>query len=400
MFGVKGGFDIVIGNPPYVLINKELFRAFYERFYKHQEGKIDLYRLFIEKGIALCSEKGAVSYITPNTFLSIKNCAKLRRFMMDGNSIIFIDNYDESVFEASVNSIVFLLLKGFASNIINIHLHTLQGIDSTQIEVSKVKAEPLCEISINADKAAFLIKEKILAKSILLSDVEGIEMCLGAQPYHNTIHTSEEMKTKFLHCDYQKNENYVRDFGGKHFSKFVVDKMPEKWIDYSANFYTKPDRRFFNGPRIVVREIPSVTLICAYIESFALFNKSVFIIRSTSADTNIKYLLAILNSRVIGYYIASFGDKSKQSLFPRVSMKMLKKIPIPITEHIQQRQIIALVDMIIREKADDSNADTKGIEDKIDNLVYHIYSLTYDEVLIIDPDTSITREEYDNYKAD
>ena len=109
MFGVKGGFDIVIGNPPYVLINKEIFKKNYEWYYKHQEGKIDLYRLFIEKGLSLCSTKGSLSYITPNTFLSIKNCAKLRRHMLDGNSIVFIDNYDESVFEASVNSIVFLL---------------------------------------------------------------------------------------------------------------------------------------------------------------------------------------------------------------------------------------------------------------------------------------------------
>ena len=219
-------------------------------------------------------------------------------------------------------------------------------------------------------------------------------MCLGAQPYHNTIHTEEQMKSKFLHSDYQINENYVRDNGGKHFTKYVVDKMSNKWVDYSADFYTKPDRKFFEGPRIVVREIPANTLICAYIEVFALFNKSVFNIRCASPNVSIKYILSILNSKAVGYYIASFGDKSKQTLFPRVSMKMLKQIPIPIATQEQQQSIVDMVNVILRTKEINPSVDTKDIENKIDSQVFHLYGLTYDEILIIDPETPITREEY------
>ncbi|MBQ8958046.1 MAG: Eco57I restriction-modification methylase domain-containing protein [Bacteroidales bacterium] len=394
MFGVKGGFDVVIGNPPYVLIGKDVFKILYEKFYKYQEGKIDLYRLFIEKGLYLCSEKGCLSFITPNTFLSIKNCAKLRRFIIDKNSIEFIDNYDESVFEASVNSIVFLLLKDSVTDAIAVHLHSAQGTSSVQLDTTRIKSTSLYEIPINADNAAFFIKEKMQKDSSLLNDVDGIEMCLGAQPYHNSIHTAEEMKSKFLHSDYRVNDNYVRDYGGKHFSKYVINKLPSKWIDYGAEFYTKPARRFFDGPRIVIREIPSNTLICAYIETFALFNKSVFNIRSYSSRTNLKYILAILNSKAVGYYIASFGDKSNQTLFPRVSMKMLKQIPIPSVIQEKQNTIIDLVNNILKAKEADPAADTKDLEDKIDLLVYHLYGLTYDEVLIIDPETPITREEY------
>ena len=395
MFGVKGGFDIVIGNPPYVLINKEIFKKDYEWYYKHQEGKIDLYRLFIEKGLSLCSTKGSLSYITPNTFLSIKNCAKLRRHMLDGNSIVFIDNYDESVFEASVNSIVFLLLKGIEKNAIEVNLHSANGVESLQIDTLKVKSSPLCEISINADDIAFQIKEKMIKQSSLLNEINGIEMCLGAQPYHNTIHSPEEMQSKFLHSDYQLNSHYVRDYGGKHFTKYFVDKLPNRWIDYSAEFYTKPARKYFEGPRIVVREIPSNTLICAYIESFALFNKSVFIIRSNSSSIDLKYIIAILNSKAIGYYIASFGDKSKQTLFPRVSMKMLKQIPIPSISSGKQQPLIDLVDNILNKKTENPNADTSSVEHQIDHIVYHLYGLTYDEVLIIDPNPPFTREEYE-----
>ena len=385
------GFDIVIGNPPYVLINKELFRKTYERLYKYQQGKIDLYRLFIEEAIYLCCSHGVISYITPNTFLSITNCTELRKFLMEGNSFLFIDNYDESVFDASVNSIVFLMAKGKTYRSIEVNLHSTSGVKSFELDVRKIKENPLCEININANDVAIQIKDKMLSYSSLLKDINGIEMCLGAQPYHNTIHTKEEMKSKFLHSDHQVNENYVRDYGGKHFSKYIVDKRPNNWIDFSAEFYTKPNLRFFKGPRIVVREIPSSTLICTYIEDFALFNKSVFIIRCSVSNFNLKYLLAVLNSKAVGYYIASFGDKSNQTLFPRVSMKMLKQIPIPTTSNVQS--IVNIVDSILEKKR--RSEDTSELEQKIDLLIYHLYGLTYDEVLIIDPETSITREEYE-----
>lgn len=391
MFGVKGGFDIVIANPPYVLISKTDFKQIYEKAYYYQEGKIDLYRLFIEKGLYLSTINGIISFITPNTFLSIKNCAKLRRYMMDGNSFTFIDNYDESVFEASVNSIVFQLIKKTDSNIIRVNLHTINGTESIDINIQKIKKSPFCEITINADDYAYQIKEKMIASSTLLKDISGIEICLGAQPYHNTIHTEEEMKTRFLHSDYQLNSNYVLDYGGKHFSKYIIDKEPNRWIDYSAEFYTKPDQRFFEGSRIVVREIPADTLICAFIERFALFNKSVFIIRCRNTFLNMKYVLAILNSKAIGYYVSSFGDKSKQTLFPRVSMKMLKQLPIPNNGNCDK--IVGLVDSIIEFKR--TKKDTSLLEQQIDLLVYQLYGLSYDEVLVVDPETKITREEYE-----
>ena len=111
-------------------------------------------------------------------------------------------------------------------------------------------------------------------------------------------------------------------------------------------------------------------------------------------NVNLKYILSILNSKAVGYYISSFGDKSKQTLFPRVSMKMLKQIPIPIATLGQQQPIIDLVNSILKAKETNPSANTKDLEDKIDFLVYHLYGLTYDEVLIVDPETPITREEY------
>ena len=380
----KQGFDIVIGNPPYVLIDKSIFTKDYSRDYLYQEGKIDLYRLFIEKSIGLTRDKGVISFITPNTFLSIKNCTKLRKFLLSENSFMFIDSYDESIFEASVNNVIYLLIKGVHLDNININIHNSNSIKSYKLSVNNVLDDPTYQVMINADQDAFSIREHMTKHAILLDKIDGIEMCLGAQPYHNTIHTKEQMDQKFLHADYKVNNNYVQDFGGKHFSRYVVDGHPKRWIDYSAEFYTKPDKRFFEGPRIVIREIPAKTLVCAYVETFALFNKSVFNIRLSKESVNIKYLIAVLNSLAIGYYISAFGDKSNQNLFPRISMKILKNLPIPEAAPAQQKPIIDLVDTILTKKKQNPQADTSDEENAIDKLVYQLYGLTDGEINLIE----------------
>ena len=380
----KQGFDIVIGNPPYVLIDKSIFTKDYSRDYLYQEGKIDLYRLFIEKSIGLTRDKGVISFITPNTFLSIKNCTKLRKFLLSENSFMFIDSYDESIFEASVNNVIYLLIKGVHLDNININIHNSNSIKSYKLSVNNVLDDPTYQVMINADQDAFSIREHMTKHAILLDKIDGIEMCLGAQPYHNTIHTKEQMDQKFLHADYKVNNNYVQDFGGKHFSRYVVDGHPKRWIDYSAEFYTKPDKLFFEGPRIVIREIPAKTLVCAYVETFALFNKSVFNIRLSKESVNIKYLIAVLNSLAIGYYISAFGDKSNQNLFPRISMKILKNLPIPEAAPAQQKPIIDLVDTILTKKKQNPQADTSDEENAIDKLVYQLYGLTDGEINLIE----------------
>jgi hypothetical protein len=75
----------------------------------------------------------------------------------------------------------------------------------------------------------------------------------------------------------------------------------------------------------------------------------------------------------------------------------LSEIPIPRATNEQQQPIIALVDTILKTKNNDLAADTNDLENEIDLLVYHLYGLTYDEVLIVDPETPITREEYERY---
>ena len=107
---------------------------------------------------------------------------------------------------------------------------------------------------------------------------------------------------------------------------------------------------------------------------------------------NLKYILAILNSKLFEYALLNIyleGDtfKTKNSI--------IQNFPIPIFQKDKDERIINLVDNILTTKRDNPLADTKDIENQINLLVYRLYGLTYDEVLIVDPETPITREEYE-----
>lgn len=386
--GQNPGFDIVIGNPPYVLIDKNIFKKEYHNDYHYQEGKIDLYRLFIEKGTYLLNQKGVMSYITPNTFLSIENCKLLRRYLLNNFMFLFIRYYDYDVFQsASVNNIVFALQKDTRSctDIQNEYITDNGQITTSTLRINDIMSSKTYSININACDSSYDIKRKMETNSIPLGEITDMEMCLGAQPYHNSIHTEEEMKSKFLHSSYKVNEDYVLDNGGKNFGKYTLLSPSKKWIDYSAEFYTKPDERFFNFPRIVIREITGKTLVCHYLEDFHFFNKSVFIVRNKQNDIHkLKYIIGLLNSVAVGFYISAFGDKSKQKIFPRASVKMLRSIPIPYTSDKIEYTIILIVDRILAAKKENPQADTSALEAEIDQLVYQLYGLTDEEIEIIE----------------
>ena len=109
-----------------------------------------------------------------------------------------------------------------------------------------------------------------------------------------------------------------------------------------------------------------------------------------SKTVDLRYLLGVMNSKYAAVLLANLrgGD---YHIYP----EHIRNIPIPSASSVQQQQIIKTVDQILEAKAFDSSSDTSDLEQEIDRIVYHLYGLTYDEVLIIDPTPPFTQEEYE-----
>jgi len=394
MFGIESGFDIVIGNPPYALLEKSKFLDVYGQRFPLLSGKPDLYRLFIERSVALPNSQGVICFIVPNTLLAIPSAQKLREYITDLKTIhLLVDLTSPAFGEVAVNNII-LMIGMEKPRGKEVRIGVASGEDALasmqtlqQVRQLDWKKNHKCEWTIHISGSAADVIEKLETKSILFNKIFD-DVTLGMQVYHNTIHTKKQMETRYLHSKSKINRNYIPEFSGRYIENFLVHTEKEvNYVDYSQTsaIYQKPDMRFFQGPRLILREIVGDRLILAYAEEQFAVNKSCYILRSESfTKTDLKALLAILSSRCILFWVQLKGDKAKQALFPRITMNTLRDIPIVSNWQKSKEKLSTIVDNILAVKRADPQADTSTLEGEIDQLVYQLYGLTEDEIAIIE----------------
>lgn len=113
---------------------------------------------------------------------------------------------------------------------------------------------------------------------------------------------------------------------------------------------------------------------------------------------DLKYLLGLLNSKLMQYVMNKLTFEKTKGAFTKA--KIYHYYNLPIKKTAKQDRISKIVNEILEQKLHDSKINVAPLEDEIDHILYHLYNLTYDEVLLVDPSTPITREEYDNFKLD
>jgi len=105
------GFDIVIGNPPYVLADG-MFKSYLQSQYSATQYKVDLFHAFIQRGIGVLQDQGEFGYIVPEPWLTMENTEALREYILENTWIQKVIRFKNDVFqEATVDTIILLLEK-------------------------------------------------------------------------------------------------------------------------------------------------------------------------------------------------------------------------------------------------------------------------------------------------
>jgi hypothetical protein len=143
-------------------------------------------------------------------------------------------------------------------------------------------------------------------------------------------------------------------------------------------------------------------LICAYDNKSLLATNNVHIGNKISENTKLKYILALLNSRLLDFYYKTTSLEQGRTM-AQIDIDIIENLPIPhVSDGNEEpiKHIEKLVDKILAAKAVDHKADTSALERQIDNLVYRLYNLTYDEVKVIEPEFPLSRAEYENIRIE
>ncbi len=444
MFGIKDGFDIVIGNPPYLRVqglraNYEKESKIYEQKFKCATGRFDFYVLFMEMGYSILKRNGILSYILPHKFINADFGKGIRKFIYDNKALRYLVHFgEEQVFgKASVYTCIVGLSYGNKE-------FSFAQVNPKEIE-NGIQFEKICEDKLsNVNRWTFQsggkaeIIDKLNTQSLRLKDV--VQFCnqgtvsMGDDLYMMKGHIdggyfigfSEQLQKEVkLEKDIMKpllRGKDIKRYGAMQNSYFeiyphhLVDgqtvpyeekelktqfplayeyllpfkkELKEKKVKYKTNpdywyaLHRAREIMMFEQPKIITPQISFGSNMTYDINNLYHNAKGYTIILKDKYRRNTLAYLAIFNSPVMWFFLTQTGDVLRGGFFTYTTHYMYP-FPLPELDNEISQKLSFLVDKILAAKKANPQADTSKEEAEIDRLVYELYGLSEDEIKIVE----------------
>jgi len=401
------GFDIVIGNPPYlsyysrqaVPIDEKILAIMKKnsRFItnKTARGRFHSVQFFLDKGLNLINSTGICTYIIDISFFE-KPFKDIRAFVLDNYHVKEIVS-ELTAFENVASGQVILAIDNEASNNTRWKLD-ISG-ESFRISSDVWKNSPEKEFYLPKEDGLLTKVEKNALTLSELGDVRTGVNIGGVKQYflsdnpifYPFISGGDNVQAYYIH--YPTNAQKRKRETFFNFSKEIEKKI---WDSHIGTPSIGENNNRFVRPKIIIRQGDVRVTAALDIDRHFHCGYTLFTFNVTNDDILLlKYILGILNSTLITYYMRERNwIKVAPGKNPQIRVSDVKNIPILVNDE-SKTGIISYVDDLLGAKRNNPSADTSVLEIGIDFLVYHLYGLTYDEILIVDPETPITREEYE-----
>ena len=399
-FQQNGGFDVVIGNPPYIsaieFINKygSSLRDLLKKAYQTAKGTYDIYILFFEKGLLLTKRHGVLTYITPNKYLSARYAIALRDFIVQGYSLVhLVDLSSLNIFEeASVYPVISIIKNTKQSD----NLVVLQPLDNF---AKTFQARKFIPIHIEKDVLqllpenlwGFFLSNQVELLQKLIQNSEELQS-LGNVNATSTASEADEYG-RFITNDTQGNDLRVINTG-------TIDKWTSLWgiaqMTHARNQYTTPylslekanvnPRRqsIYRSPKIIFAKIAkNCEAFFDHNGEYASINTNCFY--NPNKNVSLEFIAAICNSKMFMFlYEQLFGALRMSGGYFQFQAPQLRVMPIKTPSSDLNTRIIKLVKQILALKDSSPEADTSALEAQIDVLVYGLYGLTEEEIVVVE----------------
>ena len=395
----NGGFDVVIGNPPYVRPHKleaSDKKALWAQ-YQVYRAKSDIYACFIQRAIDLLKPGGYASYIVSSTFMSLESFAPLRKYILDTCCILYFGLTPKKVFQAATVETVVLGIKKESSE----HSRQQNKVSITEYRdgtFERVKEIPqaifystyLNIFDLSWNEATLTLSSRIELNTDKLFEVVGF--CYGLKTGDDTVFltyapTTPEHKRLLRRSDFGR-------FSTEYKGEFVW-YVPEQMRKHRTT--ARPgNRERFERPKILVQDIGK--RLIATLDDDYFYVKDALMLHQRDNGLGLKFVLALINSELINYWY-------KQK-FTTLSVAKNAFLQLPIrridfnnpAEKKLHDDLVALADKILELKKQiilhqdiwDSQREVllKEIDQtdkQINKLVYKLYGLTEDEIKIVEP---------------
>jgi adenine-specific DNA-methyltransferase len=423
MYGIIGGVDIIIGNPPYIQLQANggrLADRYEARGYLSFARTSDVYCLFYERGHQLLNATGHLCYITSNTWLSAKSCTKLRAYLTEHSQPKLLLALGESVFESAVVDAC-ILLAGSQPGEEPLRAIELKAGD----DIGLVDSRQACLVSPTADawsivaddavalfekmknagppikkwgvciyrgvttgyNEAFIVtkatKDELVARDPRSRDIlkpvlrgRDIQRYRAAYADRYLIATFPALSIDINR--YPAVRDYLRTFGKRLEQTGRVDarkKTAHRWFETQddTGYYAE-----FEKEQLVWIELVDRGRF-ACVEPGMYCDTSCF----TMTGDDIRYLAAVLNSRLIAWYFPRTCPTSGMGTC-RWKKTYINEVPVPIPTKVQKASLTKLVAEALRSPLKGPHVSMPDLDAAIDQAVYSLYGLTEDEIAIVE----------------
>ena len=424
MFGESDGFDVVIGNPPYVSHDripqpiKDVLRG---RYSAHQ-GFADLYCYFIERAVDVAKNGGVSVLITSNSYLRADYGSPVRTFLRSNATMLQLLNIESSqVFDnVIVNVAITMTRKGFvdinepcvvaSAPLASEDLDSV--IEANSFNVSQTYfQQPFWNL---ASPRILEVQQKIRASGKTLEQI-GTKIRLGIATGSNNAFVIDEAQRKRF-CEKSPNNGTIIKpiLRGRDIARYQYT-LPRLYLlltkngvdvrrdyrdiyDHLDSFGTSFKNRGAKGKhwtnlracsffddfkkeKIVWIELTDIGRFALCTEEIYLLNSAYFLLPPSGINT--RFLLGILNSSTIRFYLNQIAGTSGMGTSRWIN-NYVKEFPIPEISKNRQAQLVRLVDRILAAKTANPDADTTELESEIDRRVYALYGLTEAEIAAVE----------------
>ena len=407
--GKNPGFDVVIGNPPYGAYFSDDIKRYLFQKYKLPIPITDSFVLFLLQSLKLLRPSGLQSFIVPSTWLYMSSYVSFRKLILQNSSLLRVILFRSPVFgKVTVETCIEIISKVLSKNN-NIELYEIEGTpaifdggkyDRLQKDVLKELESNLCFCRTKSRQNIFERLQKGFPSLGMVSKI----IC-GLTPYRKgkgvPSQTQKIVDGRLFDADTKKDDTYRRYIMGRDFSRYKWQFEKCRWLSY-GDWLAEPryNAPFNDALKIVIRQ--TADSIIAHLDNNRFLSlKNVHNLRITNQHLSYKYLLGLLNSKLMTYWYQCLIPE-KGRVFAEVKVVNVKKLPIrPIDfskpdEVKQHDKMVSLVEEMLElhkkiSKIKNPEEKTRiqrqidATDDRIDKLVYELYGLSEEEIKIVVP---------------
>ena len=371
------GFDVVLGNPPYIPLENlnASERDFFRIKFKYFERKFETSVLFVVQGFELIATNGLLSFIAPVTWQTGENYTNFRKFLFT---------------EKGLSKIVNLPFNVFAEAYVDTAIYVFNNKIGERYKIFSFKKQEKIENIFNVDfieiKPDFPQDSKF--KIVLNPIVNEIYNRLNQDKFITlgeiTISTQGLAGSSFPIAHEANNINNFPFLNGGNVYNYYLEVTDV----YNTNLDSNPSlKRFYEAvPKLLIRRIINRQnrLSVGYTENRMVFKKDINPFIPINKDYNPKFLLAIMASKLISFIYLNMSSIASKDDFRQTTLAELRELPIPKINKNEQNPLIELANKILILKKDKNRNEENVLEQEIDQLVYQLYGLTGEEIKLIE----------------